>query len=142
MCELMKSSSNALDPLLGLMQYMGHLKFIEYLLRVAHERGRIADGRRSIFDARYSRNVRFSRLCMKPRVGSSALELDFINSHIYFHSLHITKIDFLPSAFLLPFKFNSQDILQKLKMFQILHETKTCQHEHVHFKVNIGHPIT
>ena len=32
MCELMKSSSNALDPTLGFMQYLEHFQFLEYLL--------------------------------------------------------------------------------------------------------------
>ena len=34
MCESMKSSSNVLDPGLGFMQYLEHLQFLEYLLRV------------------------------------------------------------------------------------------------------------
>ena len=46
MCELMKSRSNALDPTLDSIQYLEHLKFLEYLLGVAHERGRNADDRR------------------------------------------------------------------------------------------------
>ena len=48
MYELMKSSSNALAPTLGLVQYLGHLKFqfLEYLLGVARERDRTADRRR------------------------------------------------------------------------------------------------
>ena len=32
MYELMKSSSNALDPTLGFIQYLEHLVFLEYLL--------------------------------------------------------------------------------------------------------------
>ena len=35
---------------LGFMQYLEHLLFLEYLLGVEHERGRNANGRRSIFD--------------------------------------------------------------------------------------------
>ena len=38
MCELMKSSSNALDPTLGFIQYLEYLKFLEYLLGV-HMKG-------------------------------------------------------------------------------------------------------
>ena len=45
----MKSRSNALDPTLDSIQYLEHLKFLEYLLGVARERGRNADDRRSIF---------------------------------------------------------------------------------------------
>ena len=48
MCELMKSSSNALDPILGFIQYLEHLRFLEYLLGVARERGRNGDGRISM----------------------------------------------------------------------------------------------
>ena len=34
MCELKKSSSSALGPTLGFMQYLEHLKFLEYFLGV------------------------------------------------------------------------------------------------------------
>ena len=37
------------DPTPGFMQYLGHLKFLEYLLGVEYG-GRNADDRRSIFD--------------------------------------------------------------------------------------------
>ena len=47
----MKSSSNALDPTLGFIQCFELLKFLEYPLGVEHERGRIADDIRSMFDA-------------------------------------------------------------------------------------------
>ena len=49
---------------------------------------------------RYSRNWMCSRSCMKPRVGPSALELGFINSHIYFHTL--VDIKNWPSAICIP----------------------------------------
>ena len=38
------------DPSLGFMQYLEHLKFLEYLLGVEYKGGRNGDGRRSIFD--------------------------------------------------------------------------------------------
>ena len=44
----MKSSSYALDHTHGFMQYLEHLKFLEYLLGVEHERGRNTDVRRTI----------------------------------------------------------------------------------------------
>ena len=50
MCELRKSSLNALNPTLGFIQYLEHIKYLEYLIEVALERGRNADGRISIFD--------------------------------------------------------------------------------------------
>ena len=37
------------DAALAFMQYLEHLKFLEYILGVEHEGGRNADGRRSIF---------------------------------------------------------------------------------------------
>ena len=40
---------------------------------------------------KYSSNLRCSRYCMKQRVGPSALQLDFFNPHIYFHTLDDIK---------------------------------------------------
>ena len=36
------------DATLGLMQFLKHLKFLEYLFGIEHEGGRDADGKRSI----------------------------------------------------------------------------------------------
>ena len=44
MCELMKSTSNALDPTLCFTQFPKHIQFLEYLMGVEHERGRTTGG--------------------------------------------------------------------------------------------------
>ena len=41
MCELKKSSSNALSPIFGFMLYLEHLKFVEYFLGVENENFRV-----------------------------------------------------------------------------------------------------
>ena len=50
MCELKKSSFNALGPTLVFMQYLEHLMLPEYFLGIKNERERNAYCRKSIFD--------------------------------------------------------------------------------------------
>ena len=57
---------------------------------------------------------------------NSALYLDFINSHIYFRTLDVIK-----NLLSTPFMFTPGDIpvyFQKLKVFQILQETKISRY--------------
>ena len=87
------------------------------------------------------RNWRCSRYCMKLRVGSSALELDFINSHIYFHTLVDIKNWSSTICIPTPFMFSPKEIFKKLKMVQTM-KLRAGSKDNMNMCILIGYPIT